>query len=427
MQGGGAGSLDDKEWKYGGDRDSIFRSIRDGILDAGMPAYGEALTKDQIYQIVDAILGHEVAPATPVDTSKADVVTTLDYQVAVEKWVTGFNLPWSIAFLDNSTALVTERDGPVRLIRDGILHPQPIADTPAVLQRGQGGMMVAVPDPEYAQNGWIYLAFSDPGAERNTSITRVVRGRITDHHWTDNQDIWKADAQHYTTAGVHFGTRIVFDRAGHLYFAIGDRGQQQFAQDLARPNGKIFRLNRDGSIPADNPFVNTPGALPSIFSYGHRNPQGLDFHPLTDELWEAEHGPRGGDEVNISRAGLNYGWPEITYGINYSGTIITRERVRPGMEQPIWFWRPSTAVCAVVFYRGDEFPMWRNHLLAGALANETLRLLRVENNRVIHEEILLQGRGRIRDVHSGPDGAIYLVMNDPHEILRLTSAGETKY
>jgi len=427
MGGGGASSLIDGEWAFGGDEESVFRSIKDGIPDIGMPAYGDALDDDQITQIVDAVLGGDVTPPPRERATSGDTIRTWSYIVEVERWVTGLDVPWSIVFLDESKALVTERPGPVRLIVDGELHPDPITDTPEVLSRGQGGMLAVAKDPDYAENGWVYLAYSDPGPRRNSSMTKVARGRIEDHRWVDHQTLWQADEGDYGTSGVHFGTRIVFDNDGYLYFAIGDRGQQQLAQDLSRPHGNVFRIHRDGRIPDDNPFVDHPDAIPSIFSYGHRNPQGLDFHPLTGELWEAEHGPRGGDEINIARAGLNYGWPEITYGINYSGTIITRERVRPGMEQPVWHWTPSTALCAIVFYRGDEFPYWRNHLLAGALANEDLRLLQIQNDRVIHEEIILEGRGRIRDVHSGPDGAIYLLMNEPDEILRLTSAGETQH
>lgn len=423
MDGAGASSLIDDNWAFGGEREDIFRSIHDGIEDLGMPAYGGALDEEQINLIIDAILGTEKEPETTATTARQyDTLETLDYDVRVERWVGGLNTPWGIAFIDSDTALVTERPGPLRLVENGTLHPRPIADTPSVTAVGQGGMMAVSIDPDYESNGWIYLGYSHgiTRSARTQTQTRIVRGRLDNHRWVDQEIVWEADERHYSGGRVHYGVRIVFDRDGYLYFAIGDRGHPPSAQDLGSPNGKVHRLHRDGSIPDDNPFLDTPGALPSIYSYGHRNPQGLDFHPVTGDLWEAEHGPRGGDEINLVRAGKNYGWPELSHGINYNGTIITRERIRPGMESPIWVWRPSTAVCAIEIYRGNQFPFWRNHLLAGALRNEDLRLLQIENDRIIHEEVILRNRGRIRDVITGPDGAIYLAMNEPDEILRLS-------
>lgn len=430
MEGGMSGSLRDGQWQYGGSREQIFASIRDGIPDAGMPAYGNALTAGQVNLIVDVITGgeEEAAPEpTPEpEPEEYDIIETLDYDIRVETWVEGLSTPWDIVFLDAETALVTEISGPVRLIRNGELHPEPIRDTPEAVAAGQGGMLAVAKDPGYEENGWIYLAYShgiQRGA-RTVSNTRVVRGRIDDHRWLDEEVVFEAPERTYSPARQHFGTRIVFDEEGHLYFSIGDRGSQADAQRLDHSSGKVHRLHRDGSIPEDNPFLDVEGALPSIYTYGHRNQQGLDFHPLTGELWSAEHGPRGGDEINIVRAGNNYGWPEVTYGINYSGTVITRERYRPGIEPPVWVWRPSTAVCAIEFYRGDQFPFWRNHLLATALRNQDLRLLQVRHDRVIHEEVILRDRGRIRDVATGPDGAVYLLMNSPDEILRLSFVEE---
>lgn len=428
----GGGSLKDDEWKWGGTREDIFRSIHDGIPDMGMPAYGGALSDDQIELLVDAILGTESTMAVPPrekpqGRSRGEI-TTLDYVVEARVWVDGLDIPWGIDFIDGRTALITEKPGPVRLVVDGELHPDPIAGTPPVIGAGQGGMLDVAIDPDYGDNGWVYLAYSHLlPPQDNLAQTRVVRGRIADHAWTDEEVVFEAPEESYSTARHHYGTRIIFDREGFLYLCIGDRGNRMSAQDLANPNGKVHRIHRDGSIPDDNPYADVEGALASIWSIGHRNQQGMSFHPLTGDLYAVEHGPRGGDELNLVEPGLNYGWPHVTYGINYNGTIITRERVRPGLEQPVWFWRPSIAVCGMDFYTGDEFPYWRNHLLVSSLANQTLRLLHIENRRVIHEETILEGKGRIREAITGPDGAVYVVLNDPNEVVRLVSRGETRY
>ena len=236
--------------------------------------------------------------------------------------------------------------------------------------------------------------------------------------------LFEAPHDTYATPRVHFGTRIVFDTAGNLYFSIGDRGTGIHAQDLSRPNGKIHRIRTDGSIPKDNPFRRNREALPSIYSLGHRNPQGLAIDPATGQLWTSDHGPMGGDELNIVKAGANYGWPVITYGKNYNGSVITELTRKEGMEQPVFYWRPSTAVCAIDFCRGDLFPKWENKLLVGALKYQDLRLLDIVDGRVLHEEIILKGAGRVRDVVCGPDGAVYVVLNDPGTLLRLTPRSE---
>jgi len=272
-------------------------------------------------------------------------------------------------------------------------------------------------DPDYANNRWVYLTLSDPGPS-GTAMTKLVRGKITDFKWIDEQVLFEAKPEHYVKSRAHFGSRITFDKAGHLYFSIGDRGKKEMAQDVRRPNGKIHRINRDGSIPADNPFLNTEGAYPSIFSYGNRNPQGLIVHPETDVLWETEHGPRGGDELNVIRSGVNYGWPEISYGINYNGTVLTEFKTKPGMAQPESQWTPSIAVCGLDVYTGDLFPEWKGSLLVGSLAYETLRLVSVEGDQYKSEVTLLEAEGRIRDVTTGPDGAIYVAL--PDSIVRLS-------
>ncbi len=425
LTGGNAPSLVDGVWMYGRNPD---RNIRFGIAQQGMPAFGEVLSGDQ----VKAIVGYIRAAEKNAGGSRLpipDTLLTYDYTIAVEKWVEGLEIPWAIDFLDANTALVTERPGGLRVVKNGVLQPEPVSGTPKVLHQGQGGLMDVAVDPEYVKNGWIYLAYSheieggDEGG-RTPAMTRVVRGRLKGNAWVDQEVIYEAPHETYRTTRHHYGSRIVFDAQGHLYFSIGDRGGSGQAQDLDRPNGTVHRIFTDGRIPKDNPFVNQKGALSTIFSYGHRNPQGLSVHPVTGAVWDSEHGPMGGDELNVLVAGTNYGWPEITYGRNYNGTIVTEFEHKAGMAQPTLFWRPSIAVCGIDFYRGDLFPKWKNRLLVGALAFEEVRLLAIEGDRVMYQETILKNAGRVRDVSSGADGAIYVVLNNPGTVLRLTPVVE---
>ena len=430
FQGGNAQSLVDGVWQFGSEKGHIARNIKNGITHLGMPAYGKTLTDKQINDLTQFLLDAE-SRAAPEKPPIPKMLQTLDYEIDVEIFAEGLDIPWSIAFIDPETALVTERPGRLRRIVNGKLLPKPVGNTPPVVAEGQGGMLAVAIDPDYRKNGWIYLAYSHgletkPGEERAPAMTRVIRGRIKDNQWTDQEVLFEAPHESYRTARAHFGTRIVFDPAGRLYFSIGDRGSMTHAQDLSKPNGKVHRINRDGSIPADNPFAQQPGAIPSIFSYGNRNPQGISVHPETGQIWASEHGPLGGDELNLIEAGKNYGWPVISYGRNYNGSAITDIVRKEGMEQPIWYWKPSTAVCGMAFYQGDLFPKWNNKLLVGALKYEDVRVLDIEENRVMHEELILKNAGRVRDVACGPDGAIYVVLNSPGAILRLTPKPEEK-
>jgi glucose/arabinose dehydrogenase len=254
-------------------------------------------------------------------------------------------------------------------------------------------------------------------------MTAVIRGRLREGAFVDQQQIFKADVSLYRIGGQRFGSRLLFDTKGHLFVSIGDRAHPGDEQDLSHPNGKILRFYDDGRVPKDNPFANRPGALPSIWSYGHRNPQGLGFSPSTGELWEAEHGPRGGDELNIVLPGHNYGWPVISYGINYDGTPFTDHTAQEGMDQPITYWVPSIATSPIAFYTGNPFPQWKNNLFLGSLATQELRRLVIDGHSVIHQEILFKGIGRVRDVVNGPDGYLYIVLNQPGRIERLVPSG----
>ena len=425
LEGGMASSLVDGVWAFGGERNRIFGNIHDGIADRGMPAFGRVLTKAQIDATIDFMLA--ASPPGEKDAEIPESFATLDYAVKVERFVEGVEIPWAIDFADAKTALVTERPGRLRVVENGRLRPEPVQDTPAVIHEGQGGLLDVAVDPEYARNGWIYLGYShelkDVPADANgrrPAMTRVVRGKLAGNRWVEQEVVFEAPHDTYRTTRQHFGTRIVFDAEGRLYFSIGDRGGDTQAQELTRPNGKIHRLNRDGSVPKDNPFVGRGGALPSIFSYGHRNPQGLAFHPATGRLWAVEHGPRGGDELNVVARGANYGWPLITYGIHYDGRIITDEVARPGLESPVYYWRPSLGIGGLDFYRGDLFPKWRGKAMATGLNFREVQLLDIAGERVLHAEVIGKGIGRVREAVSGPDGAIYVVLNRPDAIVRLT-------
>ncbi|MGE9296204.1 MAG: PQQ-dependent sugar dehydrogenase [Puniceicoccales bacterium] len=423
LRGGQGKSLVDGLWRGDGSSDNIAEIIRDGQLELGMPPFGAVLSEDDIRALVIYIREKEKA-ALAAPKPEPDAVTGA-FDVAgerfrIEEVAEGFEIPWSVDFLPEGRYLVTERPGGLRVVEaDGTVHPR-VKGTPEVLAKGQGGMLDVALHPDYANTGWIYLSYSEPAqTDSDIGLTKIVRGRLEGNRWVDEETIFEAPQEFYSGAGVHFGTRIVFDSDGHLFFAIGDRGRQEQAQDTTRPNGKVHRINLDGSIPTDNPFAKD--GFPTIWSYGNRNPQGLAIHPETGALWETEHGPRGGDEVNVIEGGKNYGWPVITYGMNYNGTPITGKTHAPGMEQPKHYWTPSIAVCGLDFYRGDKFPTWKNRLLVGSLRAQELHLLTLDGDEVVADEVILDDHGRVRDVASGPDGAIYVLLNGPDKLVRLVS------
>jgi aldose sugar dehydrogenase len=325
----------------------------------------------------------------------------------------GLQNPWGLAFLPNGDVLVTERAGRLRIIRNGTLLPNPVEGVPAVRALGQGGLLDVAIHPEFATNRLVYLSFSKPNDDRSEGTTAVIRARLENDRLVDVQEIFEAKA--WSRTNGHYGSRIVFDGNGYVFISIGDRQAPPVpeashpAQDLSNHQGTIIRLHDDGRVPSDNPFVGRAGALPEIWAYGIRSPQGLVRHPQTGELWELEHGPRGGDEVNLIQPGRNYGWPVITYGINYNGQIITEATAKDGMEQPLHQWTPSIATSGLAFYTGDAFPQWKGSLFAGGLVGQYLSRLTFDGHRFVGEEKLLEGYGRIRDVRNGPDGFIYVL------------------
>ena len=328
---------------------------------------------------------------------------TLDF--TVESVVEGIQNPWGMAFLPNGGILISEKSGKLILHKSG--KNIEIANVPEVYNRGQGGLLDIELHPNYKENGWVYFSYASSDGDGKGGNTAIMRTKLSNNKLVDQQLLYKAVPN--STRGQHFGSRLEFDRNGYLFFSIGERGDRDVnPQDIKRDGGKIYRINDDGSIPKDNPFVGNNGAKKAIYSYGHRNPQGLALHPDTGILWEHEHGPRGGDEINIIQKGKNYGWPVITYGINYSGTKITDETSKPGMEQPIYQWTPSIAPSGMTFVTSNKYPKWKGNLLVGSLAFQYLERLELKNNKVVYREKLLDGMGRIRNVRQAPDGYIYV-------------------
>lgn len=323
----------------------------------------------------------------------------------------GLQNPWSIAFLPDGRMLVTEREGRLRIVgKDFKLDAKPVEGLPEVVATGQGGLFDVVLHPQYADNGWIYFSYSAPGP--GGWGTAMARAKLEGYRLTNLQVLFSMEPK--TRTGHHFGGRIVFDRKGYVYLTLGDRGEQTRAQKLDDHAGSVIRLHDDGRVPADNPFTKSAGARLEKFTLGNRNMQGAAIHPQTGELWTHEHGPQGGDEVNVMRSGRNYGWPVITYGVNYGiGTKIGEGNTKAGMEQPLKVWVPSIAPSGMAFYTGDKFPNWKGNLLVGALKDEMLVRLELDGEKVVREERLIKGAiGRIRDVRVGPDGLVYLLTDE---------------
>ena len=350
----------------------------------------------------------------------AEVVTSSVHRFRIETVADGLEHPWAVAKLPDGDFLVTERAGRMlRIGKDGTKTS--VAGVPEVEVKGQGGLLDLVLHPRYEENGWIYLAYAKPLP--GGLMTAVARARLEDDRLQDLEMVFDPPADQASNTGLHFGCRIVFDGRGHVFFSIGDRGGptngENLAQSLASVTGKILRLHDDGSVPSDNPFVGRKDAMPSLWALGVRNPQGLVYDTAADRLWETEHGPRGGDELNIIRKGANYGWPLATYGINYSGTTITKNKSLPGMEDPVVQWTPVIAASGLALYRGDKFPRWRGNLFAGGLASEKLVRMELNGAAVTEQEIVLQDTGRIRDVRAFDDGFLYLVYDEPGNVVRL--------
>ena len=342
--------------------------------------------------------------------------------------------PWSIAFLPGGDMLVTERPGRLRIVRQGKLLPQAVEGVPQVFHSSQGGLLEVMPHPNFASNRLLYLSYSKPGATDAEARTALIRGRFENDRLVNVEQLFEAVAQ----GRNHFSGKIAFDKNGFLFLSLGDRQvppegklEAHPAQDLTNHHGKIVRLHDDGRVPADNPFVKQAGARPEIWSYGHRNVQGLAIHPETGDIWANEHGPQGGDELNRIQPGRNYGWPVIGYGVNYTtGLAIHSGTMRQGMEQPSSVWVPSIGISGLMIYTGDKFPEWKGNLFIGGMAGQLVGRIRLQGQNVMEREDLVPRMGRIRDIRQGPDGFIYLVTDDrdgkPTPVLRMEPLARTR-
>lgn len=450
LAGGPAPTLFAERLLASNDDETLAAKIRNGVPNTAMVAFKGTLDEQQIWQLVAYIRtqaanlkGKPVFVPDPTNQTIKSERQTFRIEVVAP----GLETPWGLAFLPDGRLLVTERPGRLRIIQKGKLLPDPVQGTPKVWERQDAGMLDVAVHPQYARNGWIYLAYTevvpgyvapppvapppvaapppppappaDPaaagrgrgrgGAPSPPSMTVFVRGKIDkNNRWVQEQLIYRAPSDLYTPSGSHYGTRFLFDKAGHVFYSLGERGDMTNAQDLSKPLGKIHRVNDDGSIPKDNPFVNTPNALPSIWSYGHRNPQGLAWDS-TGLLWESEHGPTGGDEINVIEKGGNYGWGVVSMGMQNGIT----ERSRAGMEQPIVYYTPTIAPSGITFYTGSKYPGWKNNLFVAALAGQQIRRLEVSGRKVIHQEIVFEQFGRVRAVTTGPDGLLYVLLQNP--------------
>lgn len=325
-------------------------------------------------------------------------------QVSAESLSTDFDNPWSFTFLPGGELLVTEKEGKMFRLAEG--KKTEIQGMPDVYVRGQGGLMDVETHPDFDNNKFIYFTYGSNTTGDNGGNTTIMRARLTGNQLENQEVIFKALPE--SSKGQHWGGRIAFDPDGYLFVSVGDRGaRDENPQSLSNHCGKVHRIFDDGRIPPDNPFVDQEGAIGSIYSYGHRNPQGMAVHPETGEIWTHEHGPRGGDELNLIRKGINYGWPVITYGINYSGTKITDITEKEGMAQPVTYWVPSIAPCGMTFVTSDKYPEWKGSILLGSLKFNYLHRVKLDGDKVIMQEKILDGFGRMRSVKQGPDGYIY--------------------
>lgn len=451
LEGGRSPSLFDDTWTHAKDDESIAAIIANGIPNTEMVAFKGALTDPQIWQLTAyARTQGANLKAKPqyVADPHGQVITSEKQTFKIDVIARNLETPWGLAFLPDGRLLVTERPGRLRIVDKGTLLPEPVKGTPSVWEKQDGGMLDVEVHPQYARNGWIYLAYSETlpgyappppapvdaaapaaapqggrgrgGPPDPPSMTVIVRGKINkNNEWTDQQVIFRAAPELYSSTNAHYGSRFTFDRQGHLFYTLGEKNVMTHAQDLADPLGKIHRVNDDGTVPKDNPFVNRAGAAPTIWSYGHRHPQGLAWDPVSGTLWESEHGPQGGDEINIIQPGSNYGWGVVTMGVQPG---ISR-RAAEGMEQPVVYYTPPIAPSGIAFYAGTKYPGWTNNLFVTGLTGQQLRRLEITGDTVTHQEVVFNQFGRIRDVVVGPDGYLYVTMQLPGQSLAQSTPG----
>lgn len=407
-----------RKWKYGNREEDIFKSIQVGYPDFGMPGYADTLSERQIGDLAKFMYLKLGLKEEDSFRPTGGFYETEELKLRPDTVIKGLDVPWGLAFLPGGDMLVTERDGRLLRYRDGKLLAT-ISGLPVIHSDGQGGLMDIRLHPEYASNGWIYFSYTGRPAEGEDKWnTSVMRAKLEGNSLKDQQLLFAGVPA--LTANYHFGCRIDFDRQGHIYFGVGERGTMKKVHELSNDWGKVHRLNDDGSVPRDNPFVGRSGARESIWSLGHRNPQGLVVSPFDGSVWESEHGPKGGDELNLIEKGKNYGWPLVTFGINYDGKIISRDTAMAGMTQPVAYWVPSFAPCGMTFVTGKRYRNWEGDILMGSLRFHNLVRVKIKDGKVIHREELLNNIGRMRNVTESPDGFIYVALEAPGMIIKLT-------
>lgn len=412
----------DREWKHGKSDSALLASITHGYPDAGMPAFDTVLS-DQDKKDLVAYIQSGISNAGKYnfeDKPTSNVFQTDSLAIRLDTAFSGFgDIPWCIAFLPGNELLVTERSGKLFRVKSDKSFVS-ISGLPAVLAEGQGGLFDVILDPSFATNNTLYLSYAkaiqtDSGMAATTAVAKAI---LEGNRLKNVQQIF--EAKPYWLTKHHYGGRLDFTKEGFLLITVGDRGKEFVnPQSLQSGAGKIHRIKTDGTIPSDNPFVQQTGAVTSVFSYGHRNPQGLAVHPLTGDIWSNEHGPRGGDEINISQKGKNYGWPVITYGINYDGTVLAKSAVKEGMEQPILYWVPSIGPSGMAFLNNDVYKKWKNVVFVGSLRFRYLNVCYLDGDKVVKEEPILKNIGRVRDVRIAPDGYIYVAVESPGYVYKL--------
>lgn len=412
----------DRQWKHGQTPADLVKAVRDGYPDEGMPAFAASFTNEEMEELALYMrqgIEHFNQYAAAANAPSNNLFTSAGVTVKLDTVVRGMKSVWGMAFLPDGRMLITEKYGRLYAVANNRKLTE-ITGLPPILDDGQGGLMDIIIHPDFRKNKLVYITYSAIKEEdgRKLSTTAIFKAKLEGNALTQGQVIFEAFP--YSRTRHHYGSRMAFGRDGLLYFSVGERGnEKENPQTLANDLGKIHRIKDDGSIPADNPFVHTPGARPSIYSYGHRNPQGLTVHPQTGELWSHEHGPRGGDEINVIQKGANYGWPVITYGINYNGKIISNKTAAEGMEQPLKYWIPSIAPSGMTFVQGKRYKGWEGQLLTGSLRFKYLNLSRISGHEITGEEMLLKNIGRLRDVRMGPDGFLYVAVENPGLVFRL--------
>ncbi len=411
----------DRKWKHGSEKGDLLKSIAGGYVDLGMPAWKAVLSEQEMNDMADLIL----VSLKNVDQYKfankptSNVFSSEGMTIKLDTVVGGLGSPWGLAFLPDGGMLITDRSGDVYRVDKGNRKTK-LSGGPSVLAQGQGGLLDVELHPDFAKNQLVYLsysAFKATGSD-TLSTTAVMRAKLSGDALTDQKTVF--EALPYAKTRHHYGSRLEFDKQGFLYVSVGDRGsEKENPQSLDRDGGKIHRLHDDGRIPVDNPFVKDKSAHPSVYSYGHRNPQGMAMNPATGAIWTHEHGPRGGDEVNIIKKSANYGWPVICYGINYDGKPITNLTAKEGMEQPLTYWLPSIGPSGMAFVEGTKYPGWKNNLMVGSLRFQYLNRCEMDGNKIVKQENVLKNIGRIRNVDMGPDGYLYVSVENPGYVFRL--------